>query len=216
MTLRVISWPMGIIIVAKNVQKLFFFAELAWTVVYLGLAWLCIKTFSLNGAGIAFFGSYIFHVAMIYCIVRKLTNFRWTTANVKTSFFFLTLIAIVFASFYILPSWLTIVIGTLATALSAVYSIRVLVNFISPDRIPRSIMRLLMKFRLTSPDAAQRQAATSAAKPRLLNMKWLTLVLVILGAVYLAVLWHQDPQSLLQALDNFKAEFKSVLASVQR
>jgi enterobacterial common antigen flippase len=216
MTLRVISWPMGFIIVAKNVQKLFFFAELAWTTVYLALAWICVRTFGLNGAGIAFFGSYVFHVAMIYCIVRKLTDFRWTAANVKTSFFFLTLIAIVFASFYIFPSWLTIVIGSLATALSAVYSIRVLVNFISPDRIPRSIMRLLVKFRLTSPDATQRQAATSGAKPRLLNIKWLTLVLVILGVAYLAVLWHQDPQSLLRALDNFKAEFKSVLASVDK
>jgi enterobacterial common antigen flippase len=216
MTLRVLSWPMGYIIVAKNDQKLFFFAELAWTVVYLALAWVCVRTFSLNGAGIAFFWSYIFHVAMIYFIVRKLTDFRWTTENVQTSSFFLALIAIVFASFYILPSWATIVIGTLATALSSVYSIRVLVNFISLDRIPRSVMRLLVKFRLTGTGAARRQAATSGAKPRLLNMKWLTLVLMILGAVYMAVLWHQDPQILLQAIDNFKAEFKSILAGVDK
>jgi len=35
MTLRVISWPMGFIIVAKNVQNLLIFSELAWTVVLL-------------------------------------------------------------------------------------------------------------------------------------------------------------------------------------
>ncbi len=41
MTLRVISWPMGFIIVAKGVQNLLIFSELSWTVVYLGLAWVC-------------------------------------------------------------------------------------------------------------------------------------------------------------------------------
>ena len=45
MTLRVISWPMGFIIVAKDVQNLLIFSELAWTVVYLGLAWVCVSVF---------------------------------------------------------------------------------------------------------------------------------------------------------------------------
>ena len=216
MTLRVLSWPMGYIIVAKNDQKLFFFAELAWTVVYLVLAWLCVKTFSLNGAGIAFFWSYIFHVAMIYFIVRKLTDFRWTTENIKTSSFFLSLIAIVFASFYVLPNWLTIVIGTLATLLSSVYSIRVLVNFISPDRIPGPVMRLLVKLRLTQSSAVQEKAATHGAKTRLFSLKRLAFASMILGVVYFVTLWYQDHQSLLQAFDNFKAEFKSVLGSVDK
>ena len=206
---------MGYIIVAKNDQKLYFFAELAWTVVYLALAWICVKTFSLNGVGIAFFGSYIFHVAMIYFIVRKLTDFRWTTENVKTSLFFLTLIAIVFVSFYILPSWLTIVIGTLATVLSAIYSIRVLVNFISPDRIPRSVSRLLVKLRFTESSTVRRQTATNGSnKPRLLNLKWLAFALMILAAIFLATLWYQDPQVLLLAIDNVKAGFKSTLDGI--
>ena len=59
--LRVITWPMGFIIVAKNKQNLFFGAELAWTVVNVGLTWLCLRWWGLNGAGIAFFGSYVFH-----------------------------------------------------------------------------------------------------------------------------------------------------------
>src|ERR1700731_5511528 len=33
MALRVISWPMGFIIIAKGAQSLFFWSELAWTVV---------------------------------------------------------------------------------------------------------------------------------------------------------------------------------------
>ena len=104
MTMRVISWPMGFIIVAKNAQRIFFISELAWTAVYLALAWTCITAFGLNGVGIAFFGSYVFHVAMVYCIVRRISGFRWSSANAQTCFFYLVLIAVVFASFYVLPS----------------------------------------------------------------------------------------------------------------
>src|SRR6202008_3100330 len=42
-TLQVITWPMGFIIVAKGNQTLFFFAELAWTVVAIALAWVSLR-----------------------------------------------------------------------------------------------------------------------------------------------------------------------------
>jgi PST family polysaccharide transporter len=40
-TLQVITWPMGFIIVAKGEQNIFFWAELAWTVVNVGFVDLC-------------------------------------------------------------------------------------------------------------------------------------------------------------------------------
>jgi enterobacterial common antigen flippase len=201
MTLRVISWPMGFIIVAKNAQKLFFFSELAWTVVYLGLAWICVATFSLNGVGIAFFGSYIFHVLMIYFIVRQLTGFRWSTANIQTSFFYLALIAVVFSSFYVFPSLLTIGIGILATVLSAFYSIRVLVRFIPTDRIPRQVLRLLTWFRLTDSSVGEHQVTKSSPKLMPLNLKWLMFASMIFGAMYICFRWYEDPDGWVAALD---------------
>ncbi|MGZ5028515.1 MAG: O-antigen translocase [Methylobacter sp.] len=149
MTLRVISWPMGFIIVAKNVQNLLIFSELAWTGVYLGLAWACVDSFSLKGTGIAFFGSYIFHVLMIYIIVRRLSGFRWSIANIETSFLFLALIAVVFCSFYALPPLLAIGIGALAVVLSSAYSFQVMLNLISPDQLPRQVLKALQWLRLT-------------------------------------------------------------------
>jgi len=148
MILRVISWPMGFIIVVKNVQNLLIFSELAWTVVYLGLAWVCVSSFGLKGAGIAFFGSYVFHAFMIYAIVRRLSGFRCSTANLQTSFLFLGLIAVVFCGFYALPFLLAMVAGTLAVLLSGVYSIQVFLNLISLDRIPRPVLKSLQWLRL--------------------------------------------------------------------
>ena len=151
MTLQVITWPMGFIIVAKGEQKIFFWAELAWTIVNVGLSWICLRSFGLNGAGIAFFGSYVFHWLLIYPIVRRLSGFRWSATNRKTRLLFLSLIAVVFCGFYVLqPIW-AIGIGTLAVVLSSVYSIRVLLNLISLDQIPHPIKRLLVRFGFANP-----------------------------------------------------------------
>ncbi|MCI0599287.1 MAG: O-antigen translocase [Beijerinckiaceae bacterium] len=147
MALRVITWPMGFIIVAKNRQLIFLGADLAWTVVNVGLAWLCVGRFGVTGAGIAFFGSYVFHGFMIYPIVRILSGFRWSADNLKTGAVFVSSIAVVFCSFHALPPLAAAGIGTLAIFLSGFYSIGVLVTVMSPDRIPRSVRRLLVWLR---------------------------------------------------------------------
>ena len=61
--MRVITWPMGFIIVAKGRRRLFLGVEFAWAAVNVALTWLFVGWFGLNGAGLAFFGSYLFHGA---------------------------------------------------------------------------------------------------------------------------------------------------------
>jgi PST family polysaccharide transporter len=146
MMLRVITWPMGFIILAKGRSSLIVWTELAWTAVNVGLSWICIRSFDLSGAGIAFFGSYVFHGLMLYPIVRRLSGFRWSPANRRTALLFLFLIAAVFCGFYVLPALWAIGAGILAIVLSGIYSARVLLALLSPDRIPRPIQRLLAQF----------------------------------------------------------------------
>jgi PST family polysaccharide transporter len=144
--LQVITWPMGFIIVAKAKQNIFIVAELAWAVVSLGLAWTCVRSFGLNGAGIAFFGSYIFHGFLIYPIARRLSGFRWSAANIQTSLLFLSLIAVVFCGFYVFPFLVATSVGAVALVLSGAYSIRGLFKLISMEQIPRPMRRLLVRF----------------------------------------------------------------------
>lgn len=136
--LQVVSWPMGFIILAKGNQKLFFWSELFWTIFYVLVAWVCVKRFGLTGSGIAFFAAYLFHVVMIYVIVRHLSGFRWSRDNLQATMLLIALIGIVFVSLYMLPLVASAMLGTIATAFSAFYSIKVLLTLISVDQLPVS------------------------------------------------------------------------------
>jgi PST family polysaccharide transporter len=144
--LQVITWPMGFIILAKGRQNLFFWSELVWTVFYIGVAWLCIRSFGLNGAGIAFFAAYVFHVFLIYPIVRQVSGFRWSTENQRTALLFLALIALVFGGFSLLPFAWAVLVGTLTFLASSVYSLRRILNLVSLDRLPRPVRQFLLGF----------------------------------------------------------------------
>jgi PST family polysaccharide transporter len=148
MTLRIISWPIGYIIVAKAEKTLFVMTELAWVVVSLSLAWICVKHFGLNGAGLAFFGSYVFHALMIYLVVRRLSDFRWSPINRKTGILFLASIAIVFCGFYLLPTSVAVAVGILAAILSGFYSARVLLSVYPLKQFPPFAQRIIALVRL--------------------------------------------------------------------
>lgn len=150
MTLRVVVWPMGFIVLAKGRQKIFFWTEVAATIVHVGLAWLCVVYFGLTGAGIAFVGLYCWHGLLIYIIARRLSGFRWSAANRRIGLIFLTLIVVVFCGRYLLPDWVSTEVGAGAVLASCIYSIRFLLKLVSTDRIPPLPRRLLIWLRLAS------------------------------------------------------------------
>jgi len=139
----VISWPMGFVIVAKAKRGLFIACEVAWGVVSIALAWVCIVNFGLVGAGIAYFGSYIFHALMLYLIVRRLSGFRCSIDNCITGTISLSLVAAVFCGLYFLPLVYSIALGVVATAIETVYSVRKLTSFLAPEQIPPPLRQLL-------------------------------------------------------------------------
>lgn len=147
-TLQVITWPMGFIIVAEGRRGIFFWSEVAYTIIHLGVAWVLVGHFGVNGAGVAFFVSYVCHGLLVYPIVRWITGFRWSAVNRRLGLAFLAFIGLVFCSFYVLPFWLATVLGSLATLASTVYCLRALVRLVSPRSVPPAVYRLLARARL--------------------------------------------------------------------
>jgi enterobacterial common antigen flippase len=146
MALRVITWPIGYIIVASNRKALFFGAELAWTLVNLVLSWWCITFFGLDGAGIAFFGSYIFHGVMVYAIARRLTGFHWSKQNAQTGALFIASIAAVFVGFATLPPVPALGAGVAVTAVTTVWALRRLMKLVPVEHLPKPFKRLAVLF----------------------------------------------------------------------
>ena len=135
---------MGFIIIAKARQTLFIVCELAWAIVSLGLAWVCISDFGLDGVGIAFFGSYIFHAFLIYAVVSRISSFRWSRANERLGLLFLVVIAAVFIGFYLLPCLAAVSLGTVSTVSIGVYSMHTLIKLIPFEQIPIQVSHILI------------------------------------------------------------------------
>jgi enterobacterial common antigen flippase len=148
MMLRVVAWPMGFILVAKGAQHLFFWTEVAATVVHVGLAWLLVRELGVTGAGIAFFGLYLWHGCFVYAIVRQLSGFRWSATNRTVGMVFLPLMALAFSSCYLFPTWVATCIGGLTAVFGGIYSIRTLLRLLSPQSIPEAVWWWLSRFRL--------------------------------------------------------------------
>jgi antigen flippase len=226
MTLRVISWPMGFIIVAKGVQNLLIFSEVAWTIVYLGLAWICVNAFGLKGAGIAFFGSYVFHVFMIYVMVRKLSGFRWSSENLQACFLFLFLIAVVFCSYYALPPLWAMSVGALAVLLSGIYSLQVLLNLVPFDQIPRPLLKLLRGFRFI--DSGSREfgewefgvratiGGVAVENKPLMGMKRLIFAFMIAAVFSMWGHWYKEAYGWAREWRSFDSEIERLLSLLPR
>jgi PST family polysaccharide transporter len=141
--LQVITWPMGYIVVAKNLGAIFFWCETACAAVYAALAWVCIGSFGLKGAGIAFLGYCIFHGVLYYPIMRRVSGFLWSRENIRSGLAFLGVMAGVCCGFYLLPPLVAVILGTLATLGSSIYSFRVLSTLVSWEQLPRPLRRLI-------------------------------------------------------------------------
>lgn len=143
--MQVISWPMGFILVARNAKTLFLASDAAWAVVHIGLAWLGLRAYGLPGAGLAFFGAYVFHAVFNYALASRLTGFRWTAENLRAGALYLGTIGAAFAAFSWLPFGWAMGAGTLLAVASGLYSVRALATLVAPETIPPQIRRLLLR-----------------------------------------------------------------------
>jgi len=143
MFLRVLTWPMGFIILAKGERKIFFWSEILTNIGYVALVWAGIKTFGLPGTGMAFFALYVFNGAAVYLIVGRLTGYAWSAENRKLALVFVPLVGIVFVSKYFLsPTWAA-VLGTILTIPAGYYSMKMLCRLIPLERLPKAAKKII-------------------------------------------------------------------------
>ena len=141
--LRVVTWPIGYIIVARNARVLFVVTEILWAALNVGLTFFLVRYLGLVGAGVAFLLSYVVHGTVIYLIVRRLTGFRWSAANMATGSLYLASIALALAAF----EWLSFPWATACALLlllvNTLYALRALTSLVAFDDLPMPLRRVL-------------------------------------------------------------------------
>jgi PST family polysaccharide transporter len=149
MLLRVASWPLGSIVLAKGLRNLFFWSELLTYAAYVALVLVLVPWLGLIGSGIAFFGMYVLYWIGIYLVARRTSGFRWSGTNRKLALLFTPLVALVFVSWYVLPPAASASLGILVTLAGGFYCLRTLCVLIPLERLPRPVRKLLDLLHIT-------------------------------------------------------------------
>ena len=130
---RVLSWPLGFIMLALGKGGWFFLTETLFNAIHLAIIWLGLMLIGLEGSAIAFFLLYIGYTATVYGVGHHLIGFAW---SVPTRKLLLLLIPVVILAF-IAARFLSLLPATLAglfiTLGASVLSLRGLVERIGHD-----------------------------------------------------------------------------------
>lgn len=148
MLLRVASWPMGFIILAKARMGLFMLTESLSNLTYIVLVWLGMSLFGLVGTGMAFLGMYLFCWLLVFLVTRKLSGFRWSNEILRLSAYFVPVVVAVFLVVCLLPMPWGMPLGLLATMWAGYYSLAAISRLVPAERLPGVVLQLLALLRI--------------------------------------------------------------------
>ncbi|WP_051286477.1 O-antigen translocase [Salinimicrobium terrae] len=130
---RVISWPLGFVILAKGAGKLFAFTETFANSLHLAMIWFGLLFFGINGTGMAFFFLYLFYSLLMLVVTYKLIGFSWSRGVRKLLFVLLPIVALTFLSGILLPQIPGILVGLVLTIVTSVCCLRGLYQRLGAD-----------------------------------------------------------------------------------
>jgi PST family polysaccharide transporter len=135
--IRVVSWPMGYILIAKGKSILFTVSEFIFGIINVSLIFLCMKLWKLEGLGISFALSYLLYSVLMMVLVFNLTGFRWSPVALKIVVPSLLILTLILCCTQYLSYQSSIIIGMSATVIVAVACLVVLQKLLGIDLIRR-------------------------------------------------------------------------------
>lgn len=142
--LKVISWPLGFIIVAAGASKTFLLLESIVMIVFYSFTWLGLDYFGVEATGISFFIMYLIYLPMVYFWSRYKIGFRWDKKNIfNASILFFAALSISFTSIY--NEWLTFFLGSTLTFFFSIFSLSQLVKIGGSITIVNKLQKIFKK-----------------------------------------------------------------------
>ncbi|MDP3334163.1 MAG: O-antigen translocase [Methylococcaceae bacterium] len=81
--LKVVSWPLGFVILASGAGKVFFWTETSTLLLMGGLVAGLISSMGLEITGIGFLAAYAYYLPLVYFLAWRRIQFAWSATNIK-------------------------------------------------------------------------------------------------------------------------------------
>jgi len=130
---RVVSLPLGYILLAKGASRWFAVTETASSAVLLGLTVLLLRAFGLWGVALAFAVLYALYCLGMVVLTRHLTGFFWSPAAIRLLIVASVLVAIGFATQRWIPGIIGLATGSVVTVVSCLFTLRGVASRLGPE-----------------------------------------------------------------------------------
>jgi len=124
---RVISWPLGFIILAKGYSRLLVFTETAINIIHLTLIILFLNWFDIEGVAMAYPVLYLIHIIMMLLLSKHIIGMSWSRGVWILIACMTPFIIATFAAGLFLPVIPATLIGLIITGIISLYCMRELV-----------------------------------------------------------------------------------------
>lgn len=140
---RVISWPLGFVMLALGKGRWFLLTETSFNLLHVSLVALGLKLYGIEGVAIAFVVMYVGYIAAVLLVSRHLIGFKWSAECTGLGLLSLPALAVIFTASRLLPLWPATGLGLPLTLVASILCLRGLVARVGAEhRIVRAITRL--------------------------------------------------------------------------
>jgi PST family polysaccharide transporter len=124
---RVISYPLGYVLLAKGRGKTFFFLEAFYNAFYVLAVLLCTQLWGLSGTGIAYLLLYVVFALMNYVVAGAISGAGWNRSNKWNFLFFGGMLVLVgLNSAWVASLWIRVLVNILMLVGLSLYCLRLL------------------------------------------------------------------------------------------
>lgn len=138
---KVLSWPLGFILLAKSKGTIFLCTEITWNILFCSLTFFGWKLFGIEVTGIAFLLAYFVYLVVVYVVVGKLIQFQWSVRVWKAIMIFSPLLMLSFLSARFLNGSMKFLLGGLITLIAFAYSYVQLQTVVDFKTIKRHVLK---------------------------------------------------------------------------
>lgn len=108
---RVVSWPLGFIMIAKGAARWCVASELTSASLHVCFIWAALKVWGLEGVAVAFAALYVCYTVGVLWVAKRLCQFRWTVQVVRLLVAACAVVAATLMLVWFGPLWVSTAVG---------------------------------------------------------------------------------------------------------